>query len=431
MLPIESHDGFLELCALSTSGRLTDAEEKWLEEHLTTCSSCRNAKEQFEVVVDRTIPAIFAHEPAFEVEGDTSWSIEAVELEFFSRLATEQQRPEANRELADNPILRASPSEIDTAWRHVWALYAAGILLIISLAFSAHRFGMHRSPNARTSTLVRKDGNSQTTFRKDVAEISQQPEALRVQIALRDNLLADLRRELQQRSMEMRQIKLALKKPDNQEIDHKTRQDFTHRQAELDQKLSAAQTEVQALRAMLDSLQEQSSQDSSRATTLQAKVDDLTKSLEDKEAEVRQQQQLLARDRDIRELMGARDLYMTEVYDVARSGETQKPFGRVFYTNEKSLIFYAYDLDQEAGLKNASTFQAWGRRGPDRSQALNLGIFYEDNASKKRWVLKFNDPKTLAQIDAVFVTIEPDGGSRKPSGKPLLFAYLKIDPNHP
>jgi hypothetical protein len=95
------------------------------------------------------------------------------------------------------------------------------------------------------------------------------------------------------------------------------------------------------------------------------------------------------------------------------------------------LIFYAYDLDQAAGIRRASTFQAWGSRGPDWTKALNLGIFYEDNAAKKRWVLKFNDPRSLAQIDTVFVTIEPEGGSRKPSGKPLLFAYLKMDPNHP
>ena len=53
----------------------------------------------------------------------------------------------------------------------------------------------------------------------------------------------------------------------------------------------------------------------------------------------------------------------------------KRPTGRVFYTKGKSLIFYAYDLDQEPGVKNASTFQAWGRRGPDREQALNLGNF--------------------------------------------------------
>jgi hypothetical protein len=102
----------------------------------------------------------------------------------------------------------------------------------------------------------------------------------------------------------------------------------------------------------------------------------------------------------------------------------------VFYTKGKSLIFYAYDLDQQE-TKRATAFQAWGRRGPDWKQALNLGIFYEDNASKKRWILKLDDPKTLAQIDAVFVTLEPHGGSNKPSGKPLLFAYLRVNPNHP
>ena len=45
------------------------------------------------------------------------------------------------------------------------------------------------------------------------------------------------------------------------------------------------------------------------------------------------QDELLSHDRDIRELMGARDLYIAEVYDIAGSGATQKPYGRVFYTN--------------------------------------------------------------------------------------------------
>jgi len=76
------------------------------------------------------------------------------------------------------------------------------------------------------------------------------------------------------------------------------------------------------------------------------------------------------------------------------------------------------------GVKNASTFQAGAGADPTRSRFLNLGIFYEDNLSKKRWVLKTNDPKTLDDIDAVFVTVEPNGGSRHPSGKQLLFAYL-------
>ena len=82
------------------------------------------------------------------------------------------------------------------------------------------------------------------------------------------------------------------------------------------------------------------------------------------------------------------------MYDLERTGETKKPYGTlVLYKKGKSLIFCAYNLDHQAGLQNASTFQAWSRRGPDRQQVLNLGIFFVDNASKKRWVLRFDDRK--------------------------------------
>jgi anti-sigma-K factor RskA len=60
-----------------------------------------------------------------------------------------------------------------------------------------------------------------------------------------------------------------------------------------------------------------------------------------------------------------------------------------------------------------------------------LGIFYEDNAAKKRWVLKSNDRKALNDIDVVFMTVEPRGGSPRPTGSPVLIAYLKQNANHP
>ena len=210
-----------------------------------------------------------------------------------------------------------------------------------------------------------------------------------------------------------------------------SRQDLSQEKNELTEKLESAQNNSRSLQEKLDSLAQQSTQDAARAKASETKVSDLTRALEEQQGALEQRDELLAHDRDIRELMGARDLYIAEIYDVAGTGETKKPYGRVFYTRGKSLIFYAYDLDQQTALKRASTFQAWGLRGPDRQQAINLGVFYEDNATKKRWVLKCDDPKTLAQIDAVFVTVEPNGGNHKPSGKSLLFAYLRVDPNHP
>jgi hypothetical protein len=200
---------------------------------------------------------------------------------------------------------------------------------------------------------------------------------------------------------------------------------------DFERQLSLAQSNAQSLQDKLSLIATRSSQDTTQSQTLQAQVEELNASLRKKDQGLAQDEELLQHDRDIRNLVGARDLYIAEIYDVAKTGKTQKPFGRVFYTKGKSLVFYAYDLDQQPGVKLASTFQAWGRKGIDQQHDINLGIFYQDDQNKKRWILKSNDPTTLAQIDAVFVTVEPNGESSKPSGKPLLFTYLRLTPNHP
>jgi hypothetical protein len=201
--------------------------------------------------------------------------------------------------------------------------------------------------------------------------------------------------------------------------------------AELDKKLAATQTSLQTLENKLDLATQQNGQETAQFVEQQTHISELSASLRERNQKIAQDEQLLEHDRDIRNLMGARDLYIAEIYDVAKNGDTQKPFGRIFYTKGKSLVFYAYDLDQQRGVKRASTFQAWGRTGSDTKHDRNLGIFYQDDINRQRWILKSNDARTLSQIDAVFVTVEPNGESAKPSGKPLLFTYLRMTPNHP
>ena len=201
--------------------------------------------------------------------------------------------------------------------------------------------------------------------------------------------------------------------------------------AELGRELAAAQTSLQVAESKLNLSTQQSNQETAQFVDQQSRITELGASLKERDQKIAEEEQLLEHDRDIRNLMGARDLYIAEIYDVAKNGDTQKPFGRVFYTKGKSLVFYAYDLDQQPGVKRASIFQAWGRTGSDPQHDRNLGIFYQDNINKQRWVLKSDDAKALSQIDAVFVTVEPNGESVKPSGKPLLFTYLRMTPNHP
>lgn len=432
----EPHDEFLELCAVSTSGQLTQEEQKKLEEHLAVCPSCREAIRQYEAVVAHAIPSIAAEEAPEDLEPGPSWSQDRAEAALFDRIAQDDNAGRAPRRDKDGipeAARRVLPVAGEATWRHVWSLYAAGVLLAIALGVCLYQVGMRRGTDiAKLPIPPSLPTQNETSLEAQVSDAAHERGVALAQIGQRDRQIADLRKQLEGQSVELTQMKAAQDRlaADLNSKDAGT-QSLAQQQAELKQKFDAAQANAQGLQQKLDVLSKQSSGDQARVGQLTVQVKDLTQSLHDRDAALDQKDELLAKDRDIRELMGARDLYVAEVYDVARTGETQKPYGRVFYTKGKSLIFYAYDLDQEAEVKNASAFQAWGRRGPDRTQALSLGIFYQDNASKKRWVLKLDDPKMLAQIDAVFVTVEPHGGSHKPSGKPLLFAYLKADPNHP
>ena len=434
------HDEFLELCAVSTSGRLSEEEQNRLQEHLAVCSACREALHQYQAVVDQAIPVLVPHESR-DANPGPGWSQAKAEKAFFERLAGEEGQ-------RDNPqtaggiqagFRRILPIAPESTCRHVWMLYAAGILLFITLGFCAYWVGVRHGTDVAKLTVPATTTPgpnkpalaSVPSLEEQLSDAAHERLIARQQVVERDQALAELRRQLARQSAEIKRMKEA---QDQLVSDLRNgeagKEGLIRQSAELGHKLEAAQAEAQALHQQTASLAQQSSDEAAHAKALQAKVTELTQLLEDREASLAQQDELLAHDRDIRELMGARDLYIAEVYDIGDNGATRKPYGRLFYTKGKSLIFYAYDLDQQ-GAKRARAFQAWGRRGPDWRQALNLGIFYEDNASKKRWVLKLDNPKTLAQIDAVFVTIEPHGGSEKPSGKPLLFAYLRVNPNHP
>jgi hypothetical protein len=432
----EPHDEFLELCAVSTSGQLSEEDQRRLQEHLAVCSSCRDALQQYEAIIRHAIPAMGAEETPEHLEAGPRWSEEQAESALFERIARdeggggiESTGPiPPHREISSRRVLAP---ESAAAWRSVWTLYAAGTLLFVALGVCAYEVGIRRGTHVANVTAP-PHTQDQISLEEKLSDASHEAEVAHSQVGQRDKVIADLHRQLEQQSAKMDQMKTAQEQSDASLRSAETgREELIQKRTDAERKFTAAQLSAQALQKKLDSTAEQSSQDAQRAAASDGKVNELTNLLHQRDATVDQQQELLAHDRDIRELMGARDLYVAEVYDVARTGATQKPYGRVFYTKGKSLIFYAYDLDQQTVAKKASTFQVWGQRGSEREQAFPLGIFYEDNASKKRWVLKLDDPKLLAQVDAVFVTIEPNGGSRKPSGKPLLFAYLRVDPNHP
>ena len=427
----EPHDEFLELCALATSGQLSEEEKARLQEHLAICLECRHVLHDYDSVIDRAIPEIAANELDVEnVDPGPGWSPKRAEKTFFDRLRAVEGTEGGSLQHRG----RFAPISNGPTWLQVWLLYGAGILLIVSLGFYAYRVRVR--PQNDQGQPVRTQGTAEPqrlpSLEEQLSDAGHERELAQAEVRQRDKLIKDLRRQLAEESANIARMKSAQERLEMEVHTSETdREDLVQQQNKLDTELTASENNSHALQERVNALGAQSANDAARDKALELKNEELTNLLRDREAELERQDQLLAHDKDIRELMGARDLYIAEVYDIAGTGQTKKAYGRVFYTRGKSLIFYAYDLDREMEAKQVNSFQAWGRRGPDQQQALNLGIFYEDNVARKRWILKCEDAKTLAQIDGVFVTIEPNGGSHKPSGKSLLFAYLKLNPNHP
>jgi hypothetical protein len=430
------HDGFLELCAVSTTGELTEDEQNKLREHLATCFECREALKEFETTANIGAPLLSAELTSADSRDQTSAAASTPMVEAFPARILDMKNSQSGSNLAEGKkesILahRNGVRRAQLNWTYVWMPLAAAILLTAALGIYSYQAGRRHAPQLIETTSVRVDGKLDALEQR-LSDASHDREVLKAQLAEQDQTIRDLRRQITSESAVLNNAKNAQANLENSLEDALSqKQQMAQQQSTAAQNLDAAQASLRKMQAQLDSLQQQRDQDGLLDASLEAQIKDLNLQLRQSEQTIGKQQDLLADDRDIRDLMGARDLYIAEVYDVARDGATQKPYGRVFYTKGKSLIFYAYDLDHQPGVKNASTFQAWGQSGPDRQQVLNLGIFYQDSAAKKRWVLKFDDPRALEEINAVFVTVEPHGGSHKPSGKRLLFASLRIEPNHP
>lgn len=429
MPPNESHDEFLELCAIATTGSLSAEEQKRLKDHLAQCPSCRERLAEYEAVISRAVP-LLAPEQSFNKDRESAdWSIEQAEARLFARLGNDQATSEPMASPGPTGLQKTEPQPGDGLWGHMWWQYAAGLLSIVTLGLAAYGIGTRHGvelaklasptvPQARPATVAptiqqgtagQLPANGEPRQR-EIAELRGQLEASSTEIARLKSQQSEMERDLSDRDADRTRL--------------------VQDKAEVARQLALTQANLDTLQQKLDAATAAHSQDVVLVSALQEKVSHFAEALRGRDEELARQQQLLDHDRDIRELVGARDMYMAEVYDVDASG-TRKPFTRVFYTKAKSLTVYGFDLDQQPGIKSASTFQVWGRRGPNQADAVNLGIMYLDSATAKRWVLKSNNPKTLAQIDAVFVTVEPNGGSQRPSGKPFLFAYLKMEPNHP
>jgi len=424
------HEPFKELCALAQANALTYAEQLDLLAHLETCDSCRELCNQYAMIGDAGMDFLAGDfVPSDEAR---QWDSGATGQRLFDAI-------EMHNTQKVIPI--RSESRRKNSGRSTWAVVykiggpAVAASLVAAVAFGAYFAGERKAASAPAPQLASRLPATPSPAATAGPAAPSQSADLVAQTARLERLLSDQRTEVDR-------LSAALKQSEQNSAEltaGSARKDSDLRQLLIDRdklamQLAASQDTNKAIQASLTSLRTEHDEAIARAGAMEAKVADLTVAAQDQGKRLKDDEQYLTSDRDIRELMGARKLYIADVFDVDSVSRTRKPFGRVFYTESKSLVFYAFDLDHQPGVKNASTFQVWGKKDSElnaESHPMNLGILYEDSESNRRWVLRTDDSKQLSEIDAVFVTVEPHGGSRKPTGKPFLYALLRKEANHP
>jgi hypothetical protein len=430
---LNDHEKFKELCALANSGTLTADERSELDGHLQICQGCRELYNQYLLLVVEGVPRLasrYDHQP---VRG--SWDCMATRRSLFARVRAGERRSSSEPQIDESvgeqlPIAPISARWMSANWL-AWAALAA--CLVVTVGLCTYQLG--RKTRAGIT-------QAQASAEDHLQKLAAEKRSVEKLLVAQTNKFSLLSQESAQKERELAKLRLMLRGLEDRANELVIARDATDEQLRgvsqergaLNGKLHDVEQAYQKVQAELASLSNERDNALRRTISLEARVEELSAVNREQERKLRDDEDYLAYDRDIRELMGARKLYIADVFDVDSGSRTRKPFGRVFYTQGKSLLFYAFDLDHQTSLKSASTFQVWGQKGTARgeqAQPMSLGILYKDSESNRRWVLRCDDPKQMAEIEAVFVTIEPHGGSPKPTGKPFLYALLRKETNHP
>jgi hypothetical protein len=431
---LNDHQKFKELAALAGGRGLTVSEQIELKRHLQLCEACREIYREYSLLSSEGM-AFLAADYGHVSEAE-AWDYRAARDQLSSRIRESEHSAIASAEIASAEVDRPRPARVFGAWiaRARWAATAAVACLLVGMG--AYHLGSRRPAGlARPSAVV---SPALTPLQQLASEKKTADDLLLAQMAQ----ISRLQKQISGEQRDLTGLRAALHAAENHSSELSTAnskgetqfRQVSEERDKLAAQLRDAEKAYQNLQLEFTSLRAEHDRGLLHTASLESKIDELSAAARDQERRLKDNEQYLASDRDIRELMGARKLYIADVFDVDSGSRTRKPFGRVFYTQNKSLIFYAFDLDRQPGVKNASAFQVWGQRDGElsaKSHPMNLGILYMDSDSNRRWVLRWDDPKQLAEIDAVFVTVEPHGGSQKPTGKPFLYALLRKEANHP
>ena len=440
-----SHEYFGLLCAMVGANQASEEEERLLAQHAESCAECRQAVEQYRQVVWQI------REPALTSE-DEEESVPLPEEEGAERAKAKErllvavragvQQPLPGERFGVTPCKKMAEKESVRSGVQLWASWAVAASLLIAVGVNSVQYWESKKHSGdveiRAASLQKELDGLRDELAKERAkrlQFTQAPQAERgaqARNATKNNEAQKLPAENEALRQSLASSEAAREQQTRDFIAQRDRERLL--QASLDV-FQASKNTLEAenadLLAKVSKLTGDLKKSQEELAGLSARNEALSQETLSKVKYAERQQKLLATDHDIRDILGSRSLHIIDVYDVGGQGEIELPFGRIFYTEGKSLIFYAFDLDLQKGLKRGAVFQAWGQKGEGKERPRSLGTFYMDDSSQNRWVLKVDDNRVLSRIDYVYVTDSSHKETAKPKGKPLLSAFLNGPANHP
>lgn len=424
---MSKHDEFDELCALAATGQLLPEEERALSEHLESCESCRAACEDFSAIL-RELPApkrgILDRDVLRQIDGN------GFRERFLARGRAEGRRFSEEAERAPSNRLWALRGVLSA--RQAVAAGVMASIVVCAVGYRALRHNRDNAPKVSAEQIENPVASSKTTGNRIDSLPARDSEIELANKAL-EKTVSELRAQngLLAGRLEASEKELATSQAEKQDFQqtlahvNDTNSQLAAQMEQNSQLLAETKGELDKARRDRAAMETEVSAERGEVSRLSEQVRLQTASLD-------QDRDLLVAGRDITNLMGARNLHIIDVHDANGSGKDQRSFGRVFYTEGKSLIFYAFDLDEKKVANAKYAFEAWGERLGQPASVKSLGVLYVDDKDQKRWVLKVDDPRQLAAIDSVFVTLEPhDGAGEQPRGHKILYAFLSGQANHP
>jgi hypothetical protein len=393
------HEHYQELGAMAVVGELGEEEQQDLLKHLQTCAECQRAQGDFDALYSMLSDVADTEDGSTVPQGMTR--------RFVARARSVG--------IPLEPLPSESRSRTLIPWPfqlrggHVFGIALVILFIVIGSFFLGSHFEARRSSDRHASAPSPQQ--VPTPVQENTPTVERDA-ALKEQVR---NLEGQLR--VASAELESKRKAMASAKAETDSL--------TARIAELEASNSALKEGEVSHNAELQKVRQNLEQAQSRQTSAEAALVADEEKVATLNRELKRSQDLNASLAEAHELIVDRNVHVLNVFpEVDGNSKSPQPRGRIFYAEGKKLVFYAYDLNDAGKISAKASFYLWGE-GPGIQQLVGLGKFQIDSEQQGRWVLRVTDPKLLANLSSVFVTLEPDKQAvTKPTGKRMLSRLL-------